>query len=496
MKKALIPILLVLLLTLAFTSCDASIRQDIADLMGDFSSNVYIDSGMVEANTANAAAVTATTASIGTGDSAIDLSSDTDGKDETFGVEIDIPEGVSTIIKPQTEAEQEAIKDDLATAFASPTQTEELVESLKAPASPEQKVAAEGTILLFNETLKELKEDLGEGSDLADILAGLELPTIEEIEDGVDGEKEELTQGDILVLQMMTNLISNTVATLNETTSTAGDFTTVDGEALTSDKVLSIVDDALFTAQVAEQLSGAASIDFSGQLDLAALLSGMNDDSSQSVSRAEDDNEFGDVMVSFNNLIPDLLPVMGITVSGNDFTYTQSKYKSFLMNQKAYRGSIEHALRFARMSGLEDLSEIPNANFDTSTLIKYILSVLITEHHAYWVSEEIASPRPEAIIAELLDDNPEIGLGTMPEGYEPVEPTITGFSYDGFEQFLHDGPERKRIYAYYEAIVKNLKALNSINGITQLDELLDDLLDDTNADNLQSMYDDWDSTSI
>ncbi|MDC7229097.1 MAG: hypothetical protein PQJ48_02205 [Sphaerochaetaceae bacterium] len=485
MKKALIPILLVLLLTLAFTSCDANIRQDIAGLMGDFSENVYIANGFVEANTANAAAVTETTASIGTGDSAEEI---TGGASDAFGIDVTgIPENTK-IIKPQTEAEQEETKDDLATAFASPTQTAELVESLKAPITdPEQKAAAEGTVILFNATLEKLKDDLATNNkELSDTLSELALPEIE--------EGETLTQGDVLVLQMMTNLISNTVATLNETTSTAGDFTTVDGDALTSDKVLSIVDDALFTAQVAEQLSGAASIDFSGQLDLAALLSGMNDDSSQSVSRAEDDNEFGDVMVSFNNLIPDLLPVMGITVSGNDFAYTQSKYKSFLMNQKAYRGSIEHALRFARMSGLEDLSEIPNANFDTSTLIKYMLSVLITEHHAYWASKGITSPRPEAIIAELLDDNPEIGLGTMPEGYEPVEPTITGFSYGGFEQFLHDGTtEKPRSYAYYEAIVKNLQALNSINGITQLKELLDDLLDDTNADNLQSMYDDWDN---
>ena len=456
--------------------------------MGDFSENVYIANGFVEANTANAAAVTATTASIGTGDSAQTVTANT--ADTTFGVSVTVPTGVTKIIKPQTEAEQEETKDNLATAFASPKQTEELVESLKKPATDDQKTAAKGTVTLFNATLEQLKTDLGgSNTELADTIAELALPEIE--------EGEELTQGDVLVLQMMTNLISNTVATLNETTSTAGDFTTVDGDALTSDKVLSIVDDALFTAQVAEQLSGAASIDFSGQLDLAALLSGMNDDSSQSVSRAEDDNEFGDVMVSFNNLIPDLLPVMGITVSGNDFTYTQSKYKSFLMNQKAYRGSIEHALRFARMSGLEDLSEIPNANFDTSTLIKYMLSVLITEHHAYWASEEITSPRPETIIAELLDDNPEIGLGTMPEGYEPVEPTITGFSYGGFEQFLHDGTtEKPRTYKYYKAIVENLKALNSINGITQLDELLDDLLDATNADNLQSMYDDWDSTSI
>jgi hypothetical protein len=273
MKKALIPILSVLLLTLAFTSCDANIRQDIAGLMGDFSGNVYIESGMVEANTANAAAVTTTTASIGTGDSAIDLSDDTDGKDETFGIEIDIPSEVTTIIKPQTEAEQEAIKDDLATAFASPTQTEQLVESLKAPASDKQIEAAEGTILVFNATLDQLKEELGDESELADILVELKLPAVE--------GGEELTQGDILILQMMTNLITNTVNTLNETVIDEGDFNEDD---LTSDMVLSIVDDALFTAQVAEQLSGAASIDFSGQLDLAALLEGMNDDDLDSES--------------------------------------------------------------------------------------------------------------------------------------------------------------------------------------------------------------------
>jgi hypothetical protein len=487
MKKALIPILSVLLLTLAFTSCDANIRQDIAGLMGDFSGNVYIESGMVEANTANAAAVTTTTASIGTGDSAIDLSDDTDGKDETFGIEIDIPSEVTTIIKPQTEAEQEAIKDDLATAFASPTQTEQLVESLKAPASDKQIEAAEGTILVFNATLDQLKEELGDESELADILVELKLPAVE--------GGEELTQGDILILQMMTNLITNTVTNL-DTDDSNDSFTSIDiTKAENKEKVLSIVDDALFTAQVAEQLSGAASIDFSGQLDLAALLEGMNDDTSQSVSRAEGDNEFGDILVSLNDLIPDLLPVMGITHTGNDFDYTKAKYQSFLRNQKAYRGSIEHALQFARKSELK-LSEVPNANFDTSTLIKYLISVIFTEHHAYWVSKGITSPRPEAIIAELLDEAPEIGLGTMPEDYEPVEPDITDFSYDGFEQFLHDGTvEMPRTYEYYESIVKNLKSLNSINGIAQLDDLLDDLLDeDPDAeDSLHSIYNDWDS---
>ena len=459
MKKALIPILSVLLLTLAFTSCDASIRQDIAGLMGDFSGNVYIESGMVEANTANAAAVTTTTASIGTGDSAIDLSDDTDGKDETFGIEIDIPSEVTTIIKPQTEAEQEAIKDDLATAFASPTQTEQLVESLKAPASDKQIEAAEGTILVFNATLDQLKEELGDESELADILVELKLPAVE--------GGEELTQGDILILQMMTNLITNTVTNL-DTDDSNDSFTSIDiTKAENKEKVLSIVDDALFTAQVAEQLSGAASIDFSGQLDLAALLEGMNDDTSQSVSRAEGDNEFGDILVSLNDLIPDLLPVMGITHTGNDFDYTKAKYQSFLRNQKAYRGSIEHALQFARKSELK-LSEVPNANFDTSTLIKYLISVIFTEHHAYWESDVATSSRPEAIIAELLDVNPEIGLGTMPEDYEPVEPDITDFSYDEFEAFIAGRP-------YYHVVIQNLKDLNSINGIEQLIEVLEEL---------------------
>jgi len=465
MKKALIPILLVLLLTLAFTSCDANIRQDIAGLMGGFNENVYIASGMVEPNTANAAAVTETTANIGTGDSALTI---TETTDSTFGISVTVPNEVKKIIRPQTPAEQEEIKDDLATAFASPTQTKQLVESLKAPITDSEQVkAAEGTILLFNATLDKLKNDLATNNEeLSDTLSELALPEIE--------EGEELTQGDVLLLQMMTNLISNTVATLNETTTTTGDYTTVDGDALTSDMVLSIVDDALFTAQVAEQLSGTGSIDFSGQLDLAGLLSSMDDDTDQSVSRIsrveEDEDDMGEILVAFNDLIPDLLPVMGITVSGENFTYTQSKYKSFLMNQKVYRGSIEHALRFAEKSGLE-LSEVPNANFDTSTLIKYILSVVITEHHAYWLDVKPEDPpddfpRPEALIASLFDTNPKLGLGTMTEDDE-VNPPELEFSYDEFEAFIADRP--------YEVLIQNLKDLNLINGISQLEEVLDEL---------------------
>ncbi|MDY0244536.1 MAG: hypothetical protein RBQ89_06940, partial [Sphaerochaeta sp.] len=65
MKKALIPILLVLLLTLAFTSCDASL-ENITEFMGGFSDNVYIDSGLIEADLGAAEGVTDVTVAIGT----------------------------------------------------------------------------------------------------------------------------------------------------------------------------------------------------------------------------------------------------------------------------------------------------------------------------------------------------------------------------------------------------------------------------------------------
>jgi len=456
MKKALIPILLVLLLTLAFTSCDANIRQDIADLMGDFSENVYIANGFVEANTANAAAVTSAVAAIGSQD----VTADAD--DESFGIVVKIPEGVTKVIRPQTEAEQEETKDNLATAFASPTQTKELVESMKAPASIDQKDAASGTVKLFNDTLTALQGQLTD-DDLKSTLAELALPEIE--------DTSALTQGDILVLQMMTNLVSNTISSLKDETDTINN-------KLDKDKIFKVVDDALFTAKVAEELSGAASIDFSGQLDLAGLLAGMDDDTDQSVSRIsrveDEEDDMGEILVAFNDLIPDLLPVMGITVSGSDYTYTKAKYQSFLMNQKAYRGSIEHALRFVEKSGLE-LSEVPNANIDTSTLIKYIISIVITEHHAYWVVEEkeTNSPRPEKLIETLFDQNHKLGHGEMGEDDDlvPLEPA--NFSYDGFEAFIADRP--------YELLIQNLKDLNTINEIKQLNEVLDELQEEIAA---------------
>ncbi|MGE4455141.1 MAG: hypothetical protein AB7D92_11495, partial [Sphaerochaeta sp.] len=151
MKKALIPILLVLLLSLAFTSCDANIRQDIAGLMGDFSENVYIESGMVEADlgavddakddankigTSSGSTATATVApsstpgknKISTGAFGIDVSVDVDPTEADANF---------AIIAPQTPDEQQSFSNNIADSISSTPKLEQFLTNMAEPATSE-----------------------------------------------------------------------------------------------------------------------------------------------------------------------------------------------------------------------------------------------------------------------------------------------------------------------------------------------------------------------
>ena len=79
-------------------------------------------------------------------------------------------------------------------------------------------------------------------------------------------------------MQLMTNLISNTISTLEEVG--GGSLEDLESTDISStankDKVLSIVNEALFAAKIADQVSGAATLKLSTQLDLGALIEEMN----------------------------------------------------------------------------------------------------------------------------------------------------------------------------------------------------------------------------
>lgn len=455
MKKMFVLVLLVPILTIALISCDADIRSDIAGLMGGFGGNVYIDNGLVQPNTADAEAAAETIASLGTGAGAAAVTA------ESYGITIAVPAGVTTVLAPQSSTEQTELKNDIATALTSPTQTQTLLTELQTPITDEaQRDAAAGTVEVFNATITALADALPDDSDLVATITALSLPSIE------DGD--EITQGDLLILQMMTNLISNTVATLNTVSNNKLGLLTDDQLQNNQTQVLSIVDDALFTAQIAEQLSGSATIDFSGQIDLAALLENLNKGTSTS-REAIALTDAGDFIGTLNNIIPDLVGLLGV----KDGEYAKADYQKFILNQRAYRASIEHALSFANKGNLSS-AQMQNrgVSFDTSTLIKYIYAVLMTEHHGYWESKGITSPRPESIIRQYLNANPKLAAGTLTVSDSLTAPTFTEpFNYDGFPAHLHGKGSD-----YFRAIINNLIAINNVGGIAQLTEALEDFL--------------------
>ncbi|MEA4858998.1 hypothetical protein SDC9_62889 [bioreactor metagenome] len=479
MKKAFFLVLLVPILTIGLISCDASIRSNIAGFMGGFQSNVYVEAGLVEPNKADVQAAVATIAAIGTGTGAAVVSGG-DGTTSTLGISVSVPVGVTTMLAPQSPADQTKLKTDLAATLNSPTQTKTLLVELAKPITDvAQQAAAQGTVEVFNATLDALQSSLPPGNDeLKTAIAKLELPVV--------SDPATLTQGDVLVLQMMTNLISNTVSKLE--TVGGGTLAGVDDTAITNNKtqLLGIVDDALFTAQIAEQISGAASIDFSGQLDLASLLDNLNKSSRSSSSRTDGTIDLGDAaefLSTINGIVPDILKLMGVTKSGETFVYTEAKYKSFILNQKAYRSAMEHGMTFKRKGGI-DKADLLNANLDTSTLIKYALAVFVTEHDAYVKDKNPSGLAGNDFIEDFLNDNPDLGNGALTEDSTLVEPNLVSDFYDDWETFL-----KTRSKQYYRNIVSTLLEINKSGGIAQLTAELEDFLLDGNADSLDDWYD-------
>ena len=493
MKRVVVLVLLVPILALTMISCDADMRSNIASLMDGFGGNVYEDAGFIVANTAQAEAAAATVAAIGTGDGAETVAEGSSST--TLGVSITVPTGVTKILAPQTPTQQKELKDNLGDAFNSDTQKEQLLKDLKTSVTDaDQKAAAQGTVKVFNATLDQIKTDLASTSELGDTLAKLKLPEI--------ATDDDLTQGDLLALQLMTDLISNTVATLTEIGG-SGDLGGVDATSLedpaNKTKVLSIIDDALFAAEVAEQISGSASIDFTGQIDLGSLLDSLGDKGTRSRGEPIALTDAEDFIGTINDLAPTIVELMGITynTTSEEFEYTPAKYKSLLLNQQIYRSSMEQALKMMDLGNIAK-GDMDNLNFDTSTLVKYALAVFITEHHAFWKSEKesnSAAIAPNEIIALYLNDsdgNKRLGLGTLTKDDVLTQPTgITGFDYDHWPAFVKASPERKGTdqgLTYHKAILEYIVKINDLGGIAQLSTELNKFLNDTSEDGFDTFY--------
>ncbi len=113
-------------------------------------------------------------------------------------------------------------------------------------------------------------------------------------------------------------------------------------------KVMGIVDDALFAAQMAEELSGASSIDFTGSLDLTSLLENIGGKGRNLIQARDggDDDFLEDIVPTLFRLSGDVTKMMGAKIVGDEVIVDQKMYRTFLTMMKSYRSSLEYAFGF------------------------------------------------------------------------------------------------------------------------------------------------------
>lgn len=472
MKKMFVLVLLVPILTIALISCDADIRSNIAGFMGGLGGNVYVDNEWVQPNTEDLDKVKDTLNNL----APVAISS---GSTSALG--INVTDVVATsILSPQNESEQAAVKESLEKSLTTQDRIDDLVLELSQDATAEQKAAVEGTVEVFNKTVDAIILQVKANTpELEATLNDLKI-TIP------SGGTNSYTKGDVLVMQLMTNLISNTISTLEEVG--GGSLGALASSHISStankDKVLSIVNEALFAAKIAEHVSGTAALNLSTQLNLGALIEEMNKNTR---SRGEPIalTDAGEFIDPINLISKDLISLMHLTQSGDTYTFSDEAYKSFLLGQKAYKAALDHAVGLARL-GQIDLKDADTIIFDPITVIKYAYATIITEHHLFWENETTSQTANDLIEAYLThtDSNKKLITGTLTTVDSLTPPTFADFNYENWPTFL-----KTRNQAYYETIIDTMIRINKVGGVVQLTRELEKFADTTSEDdNIQTWY--------
>ena len=458
MKRQIVLVLLVPILALTLISCDGDVSSGFAKFLGNFGGNVYIDGGLVEANKADVKAATATIAGLGSGDNQKPLVVDEEtGKANPLGVDID-PQGVTSIMAPQSQTDQNKLKSDLANTLNSTQQTAELKKELEKKVEDTERVkAVQDTVKVFNATIEVLATQVTDPK-LQEALGNLALTSI-----GSDGT---VTEGEVLLVQMMTNMVSNTIETLESIKGDGGKL----GDNLGSDmgKLVSIFDDALFTAKVASDLVGISDLDLLDGLDLSSFF---NDDSkgSRGSDYEIDLEDAGDYLSIINTIGPKLVRLFDLKLSGGSYDWKTGGYRRLLSNFQAYRLSLEHALAFYTAGGIgsTDISSATLRRIDETTPVFYLLSVIITEADAF------DSDFGKSFIPAFMNANKGLAGGTLKTtDMITFEITAGENNFDNFRKWLKD--ERKKDYV--KALFENTRLLDEIGGSGYIEDGLDEFL--------------------
>lgn len=438
--KKLCVLLLIPILAFSLVSCDASMRSQLADVMKKMSGNAWIDAGLVKPSTAGVDEVTNIVTNVKNeeidktntddkGNVTVSLGGDSTG---TGGFEVKLDDStasqVTTVLKPQTTEEKKQLEDSLSTALKSTTQTKQLVEEMKKEVAPEVKEAATGSLIVASAALKQVADQIKENPPaqgsaqeaIANTLtefATLLSEKVDAIKDTTDSTT--VTQADVVTVQLVTNLVATTAKAVEA----IKDITTADPVDLVAvPEVKAAIDDSLFVANVAKQLSGVGSLDIAKIIDLSELMNMLGGQKllSRDITLSGTPKELPIALpekaVTYVNQVGKI--VVAYVQASSDGTINEKNYKTMIDNLKVSRSATDNAFAIASKVDPDTVSaDIKNAAGLTG-MMDYMVAVVFSELDKFGSSDEFKAIAPEgASIREILQSilvcTPELLNGTM-----------------------------------------------------------------------------------
>lgn len=438
-----------------FVSCDSDFRTKLSSFMGGMSTNIYEENGLVP-STVDTASVDAV-ASVATS-----ATSTSTGASESVSATVPIGSGATalsvttnatTYLAPQTDTT--TLTNNLSSALADESSTAALKESLSSTVTDSTtQDAVNGTIQVVNDTISAISTSVSSSSSLSseqktqitNLLSSMTLSTIPD---------DQMTQGDVVVAQAMSNLIAEAASTL-----TSVDVT----DSASIQAALDLIDQATTVAKATAALSSTNS-DFMSGVNLGDLLAGFT--SSRSAGRSRGTVSLTDAssyISTINAIAPKIFSAMGVKKTDEGYSITEDVWGAFVARQSQYRAAMRLGMAPIDIYGLSTLKskgfDEDTLGIDANTLVTYLLSVVFTEANSLYGNDAYTT------VTTFLSNNPKLVSGTLTASDAIVYPELPTV----------DEEAKTRL----KAALGVARSMNSVGiGISQVGEYLtDDLIDD------------------
>lgn len=451
-KRILVSLLGIACAAGLFVSCDSDFRTKLSSFMGGMSTNIYEENGLVPSTvdtaSVDAVASVATSATPATGASSggtVNLSFGSGSSSVT------VTTSAETYLAPQSDTT--TLTNNLSAALADEKSTAALKESLSSTVTDSTtQDAVNGTIQVVNDTISAISTSVSSSSlspeqktQITNLLSSMTLSTIPD---------DQMTQGDVVVAQAMSNLISNAASTL----------TSVDtSDSASIQAALDLIDQATTVAKATAALSSTNS-DFMSGVNLGDLIAGFTSSRSAGSRGTVSLTDASSYISTINAIAPKIFSAMGVKKTEGVYSITEDVWDAFVARQSQYRAAMRLGMAPIDIYGLSTLKskgfDEDTLGIDANTLVTYLLSVVFTEANSLYGNDAYTT------VTTFLSNNPKLVSGTLTAS--------DAISYPELPTVDEDAKTRLK------AALGVARSMNSVGiGISQVGEYLtDDLIDD------------------